>query len=126
MAKKKGRPDCGAAISASQAQPHGKSHGHPLVPGHTLVVPRQHVGRLFDAPPRIVEAMWRMAGRVRKALEQEEHHDGYNIGVNDGACAGQTVMHAHIHVIPRTRGDVEDPRGGIRWVIPRKAVYWSP
>ena len=51
--------------------------------------------------------------------------DGYNIGINDGAAAGQTVMHVHMHVIPRYRGDRPDPRGGIRWIIPEKADYWS-
>jgi diadenosine tetraphosphate (Ap4A) HIT family hydrolase len=52
--------------------------------------------------------------------------DGFNIGINAGSAAGQTVDHAHIHVIPRFNGDVEDPRGGVRWVIPYKARYWTP
>jgi diadenosine tetraphosphate (Ap4A) HIT family hydrolase len=51
--------------------------------------------------------------------------DGFNIGLNDGQAAGQTVSHAHIHVIPRHTGDVPDPRGGVRWVIPEKAQYWE-
>jgi diadenosine tetraphosphate (Ap4A) HIT family hydrolase len=51
--------------------------------------------------------------------------DGFNVGLNDGAAAGQTIPHVHVHIIPRWEGDVEDPRGGIRWVIPEKARYWD-
>ena len=58
-------------------------------------------------------------------LDAELRPDGYNIGINDGAAAGQTVMQVHMHVIPRYRGDRPDPRGGIRWIIPEKADYWS-
>ena len=69
--------------------------------------------------------MLAMLRRVRALLDAELRHDGYNIGINDGAAAGQTVMHVHMHVIPRYRGDRPDPRGGIRWIIPEKADYWS-
>ena len=62
---------------------------------------------------------------VRAMLDAGLRPDGYNIGINDGAAAGQTVMHVHMHVIPRYRGDRPDPRGGIRWIIPEKADYWS-
>lgn len=61
----------------------------------------------------------------KKLIEEEFSPDGYNIGINDGASAGQTVSHLHIHLIPRYAGDREDPRGGIRWIIPEKADYWS-
>ena len=60
-----------------------------------------------------------------RLLDEALRTDGYNIGINDGAAAGQTVMHVHMHVIPRYRGDRPDPRGGIRWIIPEKADYWS-
>ena len=69
--------------------------------------------------------MLAMLQRVRTMLDAELRPDGYNIGINDGAAAGQTVMHVHMHVIPRYRGDWPDPRGGIRWIIPEKADYWS-
>jgi diadenosine tetraphosphate (Ap4A) HIT family hydrolase len=69
--------------------------------------------------------MLAMLRRVRALLDAELRPDGYNIGINDGAAAGQTVMHVHMHVIPRYRGDRPDPRGGIRWIIPEKADYWS-
>ena len=70
-------------------------------------------------------AMLAMLQRVRAMLDAELRPDGYNIGINDGTAAGQTVMHVHMHVIPRYRGDRPDPRGGIRWIIPEKADYWS-
>jgi diadenosine tetraphosphate (Ap4A) HIT family hydrolase len=62
---------------------------------------------------------------VRACIEKEHSPDAYNIGVNSGTAAGQTVPHVHIHVIPRYEGDVDDPRGGVRWVVPAKANYWS-
>ena len=62
---------------------------------------------------------------VRQHLAEQLNPNGFNIGVNDGVAAGQTVMHAHIHVIPRWKSDVPDPRGGVRWVIPEKARYWG-
>ena len=70
-------------------------------------------------------AMLAMLQRVKALLDEELRPDGYNIGINDGVAAGQTVMHVHMHVIPRYRGDRPDPRGGIRWIIPGKADYWS-
>lgn len=61
---------------------------------------------------------------IRAGLEREYAPDGYNIGLNNGVAAGQTVMHAHMHLIPRYRGDAADPRGGVRWIFPEKAAYW--
>jgi diadenosine tetraphosphate (Ap4A) HIT family hydrolase len=69
-------------------------------------------------------AVWSLVARVRGKLVSELQPDGFNVGVNDGAAAGQTVPHAHVHVIPRRAGDVADPRGGVRWVVPAKARYW--
>lgn len=63
--------------------------------------------------------------RVRAQLAAELGVDDFNVGVNDGEAAGQTIAHAHVHVIPRREGDVEDPRGGIRWVRPDRAAYWN-
>jgi diadenosine tetraphosphate (Ap4A) HIT family hydrolase len=95
----------------------------PLSEGHTLVVPRRHVGSLFDLPSSAQADVWRLVGEVRDALAASA--DAFNIGVNDGEAAGQTVPHAHVHIIPRHSGDVADPRGGIRWVLPERAVYWD-
>lgn len=99
--------------------------GYPVSPGHTLVIPRQHAASLFDLPPLVQAGVWQMVATVRVRLVEELHPDGFNVGLNDGAAAGQTVMHAHVHVIPRYKGDVPDPRGGVRWVMSKKAAYWK-
>ena len=96
---------------------------YPISQGHALVVLRQHVARLNDFPADTQAALWQLASEARRRIDEELRPDGFNVGVNDGEAAGQTVMHAHIHVIPRWNGDVADPRGGIRWVIPEKARY---
>jgi len=70
-------------------------------------------------------AVWRLVAQVRASLLADLRPDGFIVGVNDGPAAGQTVMHAHVHVIPRRHGDVPDPRGGVRWVVPDKAAYWA-
>ena len=69
--------------------------------------------------------MWALVNVVRERLEREARPDGYNLGVNVGAAAGQTIGHVHIHVIPRYAGDVDDPRGGVRWILPARARYWE-
>jgi len=69
--------------------------------------------------------MMSLMRRAKSVLEIEFKPDGYNIGINDGAAAGQTVPHLHIHLIPRYKGDSADPRGGVRWIVPEKADYWS-
>lgn len=97
----------------------------PVSGGHTLVIPRRHVASLFDLPPEEQRAAWSLVAEVRDRLRRDLRPDGFNIGLNDGAAAGQTVPHAHIHVIPRFAGDVPDPRGGVRWIIPAKAKYWT-
>jgi len=99
--------------------------GYPVSRGHSLIVPRRHVASFGEVSLDEQSAMLAMLQRVRAMLDAELRPDGYNIGINDGAAAGQTVMHVHMHVIPRYRGDRPDPRGGIRWIIPEKADYWS-
>jgi diadenosine tetraphosphate (Ap4A) HIT family hydrolase len=99
--------------------------GFPVTPGHTLVVPRRHVASLFELPADEQAAVWTLVARVRAVLLAELRPDGFTVGLNDGPSAGQTVMHAHVHVIPRRLGDVADPRGGVRWVVPDRAAYWA-
>lgn len=99
--------------------------GYPVSEGHTLVVPARHVASLWDLAPEERAELWALVDEVREALMASHGPDGFNIGVNEGEAAGQTVAHAHIHVIPRYAGDVEDPRGGIRWVVPERARYWE-
>lgn len=98
---------------------------YPVSPGHALVVPRRHVATYFDATPDEQASIWAGVRAVKDVLEQSLRPDGYNVGFNAGVAAGQTVAHAHVHVIPRFSGDVDDPRGGVRWVVPGKAAWWS-
>jgi diadenosine tetraphosphate (Ap4A) HIT family hydrolase len=99
--------------------------GFPVAVGHSLVIPKRHVASLFDLPEGERAAVWSLVTNVRRQLTAEHHPDGFTVGVNDGIAAGQTVMHAHVHIIPRRVGDVADPRGGIRWVIADRAAYWA-
>ena len=97
---------------------------YPVSPGHTLVIPRRHVSSFFGITETERTGLMDLVVRAQALLQREYAHAGYNIGINDGASAGQTVPHLHIHLIPRFAGDVPDPRGGVRWVMPDKAKYW--
>jgi len=99
--------------------------GYPVSHGHTLVIPKAHAKTLFAHGAAIQADVWSLVARVRDELRSELKPDAFNIGLNDGKVAGQTVEHAHVHVIPRVHGDVPDPRGGIRWVLPEHAAYWD-
>ena len=98
---------------------------YPVSKGHALIIPRRHVASFFETTDEERLAMLKLLDEVKAALDKEFKPDGYNIGINGGAAAGQTVMHLHIHLIPRYAGDRADPRGGVRWIIPEKAAYWS-
>ena len=98
--------------------------GFPLNPGHTLVVPERHVSSFFDLSAAEQEALWSLVPLVRSEIEEQHSPSGYNLGLNIGESAGQTVDHAHLHIVPRYKGDVADPRGGVRWVLPERAAYW--
>ncbi len=95
----------------------------PVNPGHTLIMPKRHVSSYFDLTDDEVLALMQLMRRAKEAIDSEFSPDDYNIGVNNGPIAGQTVPHVHIHVMPRYRDDVDDPRGGVRNVIPERAVY---
>ena len=97
----------------------------PVSPGHTLIVPRRHIASAAEATSGEFEAIWALLMEARAGIERELKPDGFNIGINDGRAAGQTVMHLHVHLIPRYSGDSPDPRGGLRWVLPGKAKYWD-
>ena len=96
---------------------------HPVSPGHTLVIPRREVATWFDATREEQLALIELIDEVKASLDRELQPDGYNVGFNAGVVAGQTVMHLHVHVIPRFRDDMDDPRGGVRHVIPSKGNY---
>ena len=99
--------------------------GYPVSPGHGLLIPRRHVPSFFELSDEERSDLLDLLGRARTSLQARHHPDGFNIGINDGLAAGQTVMHLHVHLIPRYSGDRTDPRGGVRWVIPEKADYWT-
>jgi diadenosine tetraphosphate (Ap4A) HIT family hydrolase len=99
--------------------------GFPVSPGHTLVIPKRHVGSYFELRDAEADAMRSLLLAAKTKVDEAFRPDSYNIGINDGPQAGQTVPHVHMHLIPRYQGDVKDPRGGVRWLIPEKADYWS-
>ena len=96
---------------------------YPVSPGHTVVIPRRHVASFFDLTPEEIAACMGLITEERRLLDAEFKPDGYNIGVNIGPAAGQSIFHVHIHIIPRYQGDVENPQGGVRHVIPGNAHY---
>lgn len=96
----------------------------PISPGHTLVIPHRHVGSMFDLSPEEWSALFELLTAAKADVDKEFAPAAYNLGVNDGQMAGQTVPHLHIHLIPRYEGDVPDPRGGVRWLFPERAKYW--
>jgi superfamily II DNA or RNA helicase/diadenosine tetraphosphate (Ap4A) HIT family hydrolase len=95
----------------------------PVSPGHTLIVTRRVVPSFFDCTLEEQRALMELVSTVKSLLDEQYHPDGYNVGFNAGSAAGQTVSHVHLHVIPRYTGDMPDPRGGVRHVIPWKANY---
>jgi diadenosine tetraphosphate (Ap4A) HIT family hydrolase len=99
--------------------------GYPISEGHTLLIPKRHFASFFDATDAERLALLHLLEAEKQRLDKELSPNGYNIGINDGTAAGQTVSHLHIHLIPRYVGDVEDPRGGIRLIMPHKAKYWD-
>jgi len=98
--------------------------GFPVSEGHTLIVPKRHVADLFELDDDLVRDIWRLLRLVRdEMIRNDPTIRAFNIGVNSGEEAGQTVPHAHVHLIPRRRGDTPDPRGGVRGVIPGQMSY---
>ncbi len=116
----------------------------PVSPGHMLFIPRRHIANWFDATEQEQIAIFKLINQLvgprskvegpkpaigpataGKRHKQDKQPDAYNIGINIGPAAGQTVMHLHVHLIPRYEGDTDDPRGGVRWVLPGKAKYWE-
>jgi diadenosine tetraphosphate (Ap4A) HIT family hydrolase len=96
---------------------------YPVSPGHILIIPRRHEADYFNLTPAEKAGLWTLVNEAKTYLDQHYHPDGYNVGFNLNPAAGQTVFHVHIHVIPRYTGDVEDPEGGVRGVVPGKRRY---
>ena len=99
--------------------------GFPVSPGHTLIIPRRHVCSFFETTTAERDQMLVLLDQAKARLDAELRPAAYNIGINDGPAAGQTIAHLHIHQIPRFAGDSADPRGGVRWVLPDQAKYWA-
>ncbi|MBN1571584.1 MAG: HIT family protein [Deltaproteobacteria bacterium] len=96
---------------------------YPVAPGHTLIVTKRHVANWFEASKEERRAIDNAILALKEMLDREHRPDGYNIGVNIGRASGQTIDHLHVHLIPRYKGDVYDPWGGVRGVIPEKRLY---
>jgi diadenosine tetraphosphate (Ap4A) HIT family hydrolase len=95
----------------------------PVSEGHSLVVPKRLVSNYFDLTLKEQTACWIVANKVKTILQEKYNPDGFNVGININEAGGQTISHCHIHIIPRYQGDVANPRGGIRGVIPSKKEY---
>jgi len=96
---------------------------YPVNKGHVLIISKRHVEDYFDLDEKEIESIWKMVIEVKNILDIKYNPQGYNIGFNVGKEAGQTIDHVHIHVIPRYTGDMDDPTGGVRHVIPEKGKY---
>jgi diadenosine tetraphosphate (Ap4A) HIT family hydrolase len=96
---------------------------YPVSPGHVLIVPRRHAATIWELTDEEYVACFALMREAKAILEARHKPDAFTVGANCGEAAGQSVWHAHIHLIPRYRGDVPDPRGGVRNVIPHKAHY---
>ena len=97
---------------------------YPVTKGHSLVIPKRHAQSFFDLEKDEKKAILELLElQKKKLISQDKLITGFNIGINDGIDSGQTVMHCHVHLIPRRKGDMSDPRGGVRGVIPEKQSY---
>jgi diadenosine tetraphosphate (Ap4A) HIT family hydrolase len=97
--------------------------GHPVTKGHCLLIPKEHVESFFDLSEKQVKDFYELVKKMKENIQRKFNPDGFNIGINEGKAAGRTVDHLHIHLIPRYKGDVENPIGGVRNVIPGRGDY---
>ncbi len=95
----------------------------PISPGHALVIPKRHVADYFELTAEEQNELWQLVNRCKMILQDRFHPDGFNIGINVGEMAGQSVFHVHIHLIPRYKGDMKNPKGGVRHILPGKGYY---
>lgn len=95
----------------------------PVSEGHMLIIPKKHFKDYFEVDQQTRDELWKLVDECKRLVDKKFKPDGYNIGINCGDAAGQTVMHLHIHLIPRYKGDIKNPRGGVRGVIPEKRIY---
>lgn len=95
----------------------------PVNLGHSLIIPKKHIIKYEDISDNDIIELHLLIKDTKNYLQQKYHPNGFNIGFNEGKYAGQTIEHFHIHIIPRYKNDIKDPRGGIRCVIPEKKIY---
>ena len=97
---------------------------YPVSKFHSLIIPKRHINNFFDLNDKELNACNELIKKIKSKIENDDNSvEGFNLGTNAGSVAGQTIMHCHIHLIPRRRGDVENPQGGVRGVIPLKQHY---
>lgn len=96
---------------------------YPVNKGHLLIISLRHISSYFETTEEEKQRMLALIEECKRLLDRDYHPDGYNIGINIGPDAGQTIMHLHVHLIPRYRGDMKNPQGGVRGVIPEKRIY---
>lgn len=96
---------------------------YPVSKGHCLIIPRRHIKTFFECSEAENREFRELTLIAKKHIDEKYSPDGYNIGCNNGLSAGQSVFHLHIHIIPRYEGDVENPKGGVRWVVPENSQY---
>jgi diadenosine tetraphosphate (Ap4A) HIT family hydrolase len=116
-------PFCSVGTLYSDSLVSVRFDAYPCTTGHMLVTPNRHVASLLDLTGEEYQALF--AAGLASMRKYCDASDGWNMGVNIGRASGQTVEHVHLHLIPRRLGDVADPRGGIRWVMPDSAAYWE-
>jgi len=96
---------------------------YPVTQGHTLVIPKRHYSDFFESKKEEIDAILSLLWEAKGLLDTRHRPDGFNVGINCGTPAGQTILHFHVHLIPRYKGDMDDPTGGVRGVIPTKQKY---
>ena len=97
--------------------------GFPVNEGHALIIPKRHTANYFDLSLEEQKDCIELLNRVKGIVQEKYNPAGFNVGININEAAGQTVPHVHIHLIPRYQGDVDEPRGGVRGVVPGKKNY---
>ena len=103
---------------------YARTDRYPVTEGHTLIIPKRHVASYFELYETEVNAIHQLLNKVKKKIMEEDSPvSGFNVGVNVGKDAGQSIFHVHVHLIPRRKGDMENPQGGVRGVIPSKRTY---
>ena len=95
----------------------------PVNEGHVLIITKRHVENYFQTTKKETKDIDQALKHMKTMLDERNHQNGYNIGINCGVAAGQTIMHLHIHLIPRYQFDTDNPKGGVRGVIPKKQSY---